>query len=61
MSLVEFAKERSPIKLSEWQLQYLGMYEAAEKEGKQLIISNPPRSGKTMVRNLIEEYYNQIK
>ena len=58
MSLIEFAKEHIPFALSEWQLNVLEMYEYAEKEGKQLIISNPPRCGRTAILRLIEDYYS---
>lgn len=56
MNLVEFAEKTSPIPLTDWQKQFLEMYEQAQKENKQLIVIPAMRSGKGMTYKIIDEW-----
>lgn len=57
MTLLEFAEKTSPAPLTAWQREFLTMYEEAVKEEKELIYFPTPRSGKMMIKDIINKYY----
>lgn len=56
MNLVEFAEKTSSIPLSDYQKKVLEMYDNAQKEGKYLFVCYPPRAGRGMIINMIEQF-----
>ena len=57
MNLVEFAEKISPIELSEMQKNFLAYYDSLRNEGIEIsIVLLPLRSGKSMIRRVINEF-----
>lgn len=56
MTLLEYAGIISPIPLTSWQKEFLGMYEQAEKENRQLFVCFPSRAGRSMTLKIIEKW-----
>lgn len=59
MTLLEFAEKTSPVPLTAWQRELLTKYEQAVKEGKQLVCCFPPNNGRTMIKNMINQYQSK--
>lgn len=59
MTLLEFAKKASPIPLTAFQKEFLQKYEEAVNEDKVLICSFPPRNGRTILKDIVNQYYGQ--
>lgn len=58
MNLVQYAEKTSPIPLSDWQKQFLAMYEQAQKENKQLLVIPARNIGREMVFRIINAWEN---
>jgi hypothetical protein len=59
MTLLEFAENNSPAPLTAWQRECLTMCETAVNEHK-VLICNPARyNGRTMVKNLVNQFYGR--
>lgn len=56
MTLLEYAGTISPVPLTNWQREFLEMYEQAEKENQQLFACFPPRAGRSMTLKIIEKW-----
>jgi len=56
MDLIEFAENKSPVPLSDYQKKILKMYDDARKEGKSLFVCCPLRSGKGMIMDIIKQF-----
>jgi len=56
MTLLEYAGIVSPVPLTNWQKEFLEMYEQAEKENQQLFVCFPPRVGRNMTLKIIENW-----
>lgn len=56
MTLVEYAEKVSPIPLTEWQKKFFDAYEQAEKENKEFAICFPPRAGRAMALQTVNEW-----
>lgn len=59
MNLVEFVEKTSTIPLTDWQKQFLEMYEQAQKEDKELIVIPAMSYGKRMTYQIIDEWNNR--
>lgn len=58
MNLVEYAEKTSPIPLSNWQKQFLMVYEQAQKENKQLIVIPSRNTGRETVLRIVDLWKN---
>ena len=58
MTFLEYCEQTSTVPLMWWQHEFITNYEKAIKEGKQLFFYFPPRNGRTMLKNLIDNYYH---
>ena len=59
MTLLEFAEKTSPLPLTTFQKEFVQKYEEAVKNDKVLICYFPPRNGRTVIKDIINQYYGQ--
>lgn len=55
MTLAEYAEKVSPVPLTDWQKKFFEAYEQAEKENKEFAICFPPRAGRAMALQTVNE------
>lgn len=61
MKFVEYAEKISQIPLTEWQKEFLKLYEQAKEEDKYLIVHPARNIGRTMIIQIINELENNKK
>lgn len=59
MSLLEFAEKTSPLPLMPWQKEFIAKFEEAQKENKVLTCIMGKNNGRTMFRNMVNEFYGK--
>jgi hypothetical protein len=59
MTLLEFAEKTSPLPLMQWQRDFLPMVETAINENKILTYNFGRCNGRTMVKNIVNQFYGR--
>ena len=59
MTLLEYAEKVSPLPLMPWQKEFLKKYEEAVKDGKELTFIPGRNIGRTIIINIVNQYYGK--